>query len=54
MQPTRAYRLTIRGIFIALITIQSVTPFLGFIPLGIINLTIVHLTVIVAALVLGP
>lgn len=54
MQPTRAYRLTIRAIFIALITIQSVTPFLGFIPLGIINLTIVHLTVIVAALVLGP
>ena len=49
----KTYRLTIRSILTALIFIQGMVPFLGFIPLGMISLTIVHITVIVAAVTLG-
>ena len=41
------------AVFIAIIIIQTVVPFLGFIPLGVINATIIHITVIVATLLLG-
>ena len=54
MKKTQAYKLAIRAILIAIILIQSLTPFLGFIPLGLVNITIIHLTVIVAAIILGP
>lgn len=50
---SKAYRLTIRGILIAIIMVQSMVPFLGFIPLFAISLTIIHITVIVAAITLG-
>ena len=49
----KAYHLTIRSLFIALIIIQSYVPFLGYIPLGVINLTIIQITVIIASIVLG-
>lgn len=49
----KAYHLTMRSLFIALIIIQSYIPFLGYIPLGVINLTIIQITVIVASIVLG-
>ncbi len=49
----RAFRITIRAILTAIIMVQSMTPFLGYIPLGIVNLTIIHITVIVAAITLG-
>ncbi|MCO6543635.1 MAG: ECF transporter S component [Lactobacillus sp.] len=54
MRKHKAYKLAIRAILIAIILVQSMTPFLGFIPLGLVNVTIIHLTVIVAAIVLGP
>lgn len=54
MKKTQAYKLAIRAILISIILIQSLTPFLGFIPLGLVNITIIHLTVIVAAIILGP
>ncbi|UQS83003.1 ECF transporter S component [Bombilactobacillus thymidiniphilus] len=54
MNKGKAYKIAIRAILIAIIIIQTMTPFLGFIPLGIINITIVHITVIVAAIVLSP
>ncbi|MBA1392591.1 ECF transporter S component [Bombilactobacillus bombi] len=54
MKKNRAYKLAIRAVLIAIILVQSMTPFLGFIPLGLVNVTIIHLTVIVAAIVLGP
>lgn len=49
----KTYRLTIRAILTALIILQAMVPFLGFIPLGITDLTIIHITVIIAAVVLG-
>lgn len=54
MQKRKAYRTAILGILIAIIFVQSMVPFLGFIPTGFINITIIHITVIVAAIVLGP
>lgn len=50
---SKAYRLTIRGILIAIIIVQSMVPFLGYIPLLATSLTIIHITVIVAAITLG-
>lgn len=49
----KTFRLVIRGILLAIIIVQAMVPFLGFIPLGFISLTIIHITVIVAAIVLG-
>lgn len=54
MRKSKAYKIAIRAILIAIILIQSMTPFLGYIPLGVLNVTIIHITVIVAAIVLGP
>ena len=54
MQKRKAYRTAILGVLIAIIFVQSMVPFLGFIPTGFINITIIHITVIVAAIVLGP
>ena len=50
---SKSYRLSIRGILIALIFLQSMVPFLGYIPLFVTSITIIHITVIVAAVVLG-
>ena len=49
----KTYRLEIRAILTAIIILQTMVPFLGFIPIGITSLTIIHITVIVAAIVLG-
>lgn len=49
----KTYRLVIRAILTAIIILQTMVPFLGFIPIGITSLTIIHITVIVAAIVLG-
>jgi len=54
LQKRKAYRTAILGILIAIIFVQSMVPFLGYIPTGFINITIIHITVIVAAIVLGP
>ncbi|MCS6105758.1 MULTISPECIES: ECF transporter S component [Bacillota] len=54
MQRRKAYRTAILGVLIAIIFVQSMVPFLGYIPTGFINITIIHITVIVAAIVLGP
>lgn len=49
----KAYQLTMRSLFIAIIIIQAYVPFLGYIPLGVINLTIIQITVIIASITLG-
>lgn len=54
MQKRKAYKTTILGILMAIIFVQSMVPFLGYIPTGFVNVTIIHVTVIVAAIVLGP
>lgn len=48
------YQLTIRAILTAIIIVQGMVPFMGYIPLGFVNITIIHITVIVAAITLGP
>lgn len=50
----KTFKMTLRAILLAIIIVQAMVPFLGFIPLGFISLTIIHITVIVAAVVLGP
>lgn len=50
---SNTYRLTIRAILMAIIFVQGMVPFLGFIPLGFTSLTIIHITVIIAAVTLG-
>lgn len=50
---SKTYRLVIRAILTAIIILQTMVPFLGYIPIGITSLTIIHVTVIVAAIVLG-
>lgn len=54
LQRRKAYCTAILGVLIAIIFVQSMVPFLGYIPTGFINITIIHITVIVAAIVLGP
>ncbi len=46
-------KMVIMAIFISIIIIQTLVPFLGFIPLGFMNATIIHITVIIGALLLG-
>ncbi len=52
-QDNKTYRMVIRAILTALIILQTMVPFLGYIPIGPMSLTIIHITVIVAAIVLG-
>jgi uncharacterized membrane protein len=46
--------LVMTGVFAAIIIVQTVVPFLGFIPLGIMNATIIQVTVAIGAVLLGP
>lgn len=46
-------RLTILGLFVAILMIQSFVPGLGYIPIGPLNATIVQVTVIVAGVFFG-
>lgn len=50
----KTFRLVLRAILLAIIIVQAMVPWLGFIPLGFISLTIIHITVIIAAVVLDP
>ncbi|MCO7176285.1 ECF transporter S component [Sporolactobacillus kofuensis] len=50
----QTFRLVIIAIFSAIILLQNILPFLGYIPMGAFSLTIIHITVIIVALVLGP
>lgn len=50
----RTFRLVVLSIFSAIIFLQNVIPFLGYIPMGAFSLTIIHLTVIIVAIALGP
>ncbi|OTN91807.1 ECF transporter S component [Enterococcus faecium] len=50
----KTFRLVLRAILLAIIIVQAMVPWLGFIPLGFISLTIIHIIVIIAAVVLGP
>lgn len=41
------------SVFASIIFIQTLVPFLGFIPLGVMNATIIHITVAIGAIILG-
>ena len=42
------------SVFIAIIVIQAVIPFLGFIPIGAMNASLIQVTVAIGAILLGP
>lgn len=52
-QNNKTFRMVLRAILLAIIIVQAMVPFLGYIPLGFISLTIIHITVIIAAVTLG-
>lgn len=51
---SNAYHISILAVLIAIVIIQNVVPFFGYIPILGLSLTTIHVTVIVAAVVLGP
>lgn len=42
------------SLFVAIIILLAVTPFLGYIPLGFTRATILHVPVIIGSIILGP
>ncbi|AMB99383.1 hypothetical protein AWM75_04975 [Aerococcus urinaehominis] len=50
----KTLQLTIYALFIAILTIQTFVPVLGYLPLGPIQVTIIQITVIVGAILFGP
>ncbi|MEG0378720.1 MAG: ECF transporter S component, partial [Eubacterium sp.] len=42
------------SLFVAIIVLMAVTPFLGYIPLGFTRATIIHVPVIIGSIILGP
>ncbi|MFB9769827.1 ECF transporter S component [Lactiplantibacillus modestisalitolerans] len=54
LRRTNAYHISVLAVLIAIIIVQNVVPFFGYIPLPGLSITTIHITVIVAAVVLGP
>jgi uncharacterized membrane protein len=42
------------SLFVAIIVLMAITPFLGYIPLGFTRATIIHVPVIIGSIILGP
>ncbi|MFC6294253.1 ECF transporter S component [Lactiplantibacillus daoliensis] len=51
---SNAYHISILAVLIAIVIVQNVVPFFGYIPILGLSLTTIHITVIIAAVVLGP
>ncbi|BDZ30423.1 ECF transporter S component [Lactiplantibacillus sp. WILCCON 0030] len=51
---SNAYHISVLAVLIAIVIIQNVVPFFGYIPILGLSLTTIHVTVIIAAVVLGP
>ena len=54
LRKSKAYRISILALFIAIIIVQNFVPLFGYIPVGPLSLTTIHITVIIAAILLGP
>ncbi len=54
MGKNSAGRISILGLFAAIIILQNYVPIIGYLPVGLLNITTIHITVIIAAVVLGP
>ncbi|MCH4124022.1 MAG: ECF transporter S component [Levilactobacillus sp.] len=50
----KTFRLVVDALLMAIILLQNIIPFLGYIPLGPFSMTLIGLTVIVAGTALGP
>ncbi|MCP0886095.1 ECF transporter S component [Ligilactobacillus sp. WILCCON 0076] len=50
----KLFKQVLVAIFCAIILVQNIIPFLGYIPIGPLDLTIIHITVVIVALILGP
>ncbi len=50
----RLRRMVVLTLLAAIIVIQNVVPFLGYIPIGPLSITVIPVTVAVAAVILGP
>ncbi|AVK62188.1 ECF transporter S component [Lactobacillus sp. CBA3605] len=53
-QRSNAYHISVLAVLIAIVIIQNIVPFFGYIPIMGLSLTTIHVTVIIAAVVLGP
>lgn len=57
MEMRKSYKKTksmvLFSVFASIIFIQTLVPFLGFIPLGVMNATIIHITVAIGSIILG-
>lgn len=51
---SNAYHISVLAVLMAIIIIQNIVPFFGYIPLPGLSITTIHVTVIIAAVVLGP
>ncbi|CAJ1226659.1 ECF transporter S component [Levilactobacillus zymae] len=54
MTHEKTFRLVIDALLIAIVLLQNILPFLGYIPFGPFSMTLIGLTVIVAGVALGP
>ncbi|GEO51080.1 membrane protein [Lactiplantibacillus pentosus] len=51
---SNAYHISVLAVLMAIVIIQNIVPFFGYIPLPGLSITTIHVTVIIAAVVLGP
>ncbi|RRK09829.1 ECF transporter S component [Lactiplantibacillus garii] len=51
---SNAYHISVLAVLMAIIIIQNIVPFFGYIPIAGLSLTTIHITVIIAAVILGP
>lgn len=50
----KTFRLVVDALLMAIVLLQNIIPFLGYVPLGPFSMTLIGLTVIVAGTALGP
>jgi len=50
----KTFRLVVDSLLMAIVLLQNILPFLGYIPFGPFSMTLIGLTVIVAGTALGP
>ncbi|GEO75032.1 membrane protein [Levilactobacillus namurensis] len=50
----KTFRLVVDALMMAIVLLQNIVPFLGYIPLGPFSMTLIGLTVIVAGIALEP
>jgi len=50
----KTFRLVVDALLMAIVLLQNILPFLGYIPLGPFSMTLIGLTVIVAGTAMGP